>query len=375
MGCMYGTCRSARLLLIVAVCLGILGVCGCGQPAGGAGSVPPTPLAPVTPAAVTAYAHFGDSVTCGGGTSAPANGYAALMDATVAGPNTNFCHWGDEAADTAVLVYANADPTVSGTQAYTAMTGTNDVWVCGTYPGCTARYTAALSASLAWLAIPASDKVLAQAITVRSGSWSNDDTVRPGLGLASSTAGSSLTFPVKQAVAGRNLYLAWKATVGSAGSATVAVDGTVVDTVGGHGNGAEPAPTPNGGTVTVFLKTYPLGAVGTHTVTVTVAPGAPAGDAFTLLWGGAPSATYTRTGVPHLIAGGILSEKYGLRTDVTALYDGIVQTVVNGLRADGLDVQFAAVHDVLTAPEDYVDILHPNDAGHAKIAQAFLHPE
>lgn len=358
-----------RVLLVMAF-LEIGSVVGC---SGGAN--PPTAPAPITPAAITAYAHFGDSVTCGGGASTPANGYAALMDATVAGSNTNFCHWGDEAADTALLVYANANPTVSSTQAYTAMTGTNDVWVCGTYPGCTGTYTEALSASLAWLAIPASDKVFAQAITVRTGSWSTDNSIRPGLGLTSSLPGSSVMFPVKQAVAGRNLYLAWQATVGNLATATVAVDGTVIDTVGGYSDGAAAAQTSNGGTTTVFLKTYPLGAVGTHQVTVTVSPGAPAGNIFTLLWAGVPSATYTQTGIPHLIVGGILSENYGLRTDVTALYDGIVQTVVNGLKADGLDVQFAAVHSILTAPNDYVDILHPNDAGHKRIAAAFLNPQ
>ena len=376
---MDGLYLFTRLPLIVAVCFGVLQVSGCSQGTTVSGpplvGVPaPTP-APVTPAAITAYAHFGDSVTCGGGASAPANGYAALMDATVAGPNTNFCHFGDEAEDTTLLVYAHANPTVSSAQTYTVMTGTNDVWLCGTYPGCEANYTEELTAALAWLAIPASDKVFAQATTVRTGSWANDDTVRAGLGLASSVAGSSVTFSVQQAVAGRSLYLAWRATVGSVASATVAVDGTVVDTVEGYGNGAEPVQTQNGATTTAFLKTYPLGAAGMHQVTVTVAAGAPAGDAFTVLWAGAPTATYTKTGVPHLIVGGILSENYGLRTDVTALYDGIVQTAVNGLKTDGLDVQFAATHSILTAPDDYVDILHPNDAGHKKIAQAFLQPQ
>ena len=371
-------CRSgsdSSLSLILAACIGLWGVGGCSRASTAAGTGATTTIAPITPAAITAYSHFGDSVTCGGGASVPANGYAALMDATVAGPNTNFCHWGDEAADTALLVYANANPTVSSTQAYTAMTGTNDVWVCGTYPGCTATYTEALSASLAWLSMPASDKVFAQAMAGRTGNWSNDDTVRPGLGLASSVAGSSVTFSVKQAVAGRNLYLAWQATVGNLATATVAVDGTVVDTVGGYSDGAAAAQTSNSGTTTAFLKTYPLGPVGTHKVTVTVAPGGPAGSTFTLLWAGVPSATYTQTGVPHLIVGGILSENFGLRTDITALYDGIVQTVVSGLKADGLDVQFAAVHTILTAPDDYVDILHPNDAGHKKIAAAFLNPQ
>lgn len=372
---MNGLYWLARLPLVFAVCLGMLGVGGCSRQVDVSGAPPVAAPTPVTPAAITAYAHFGDSVTCGGGASSPANGYAALMDATVAGPNTNFCHWGDEAEDTTLLVYAHANPTVSSAQAFTVMTGTNDVWLCGTYPGCVANYTEEMLAALAWLAMPASEKVFAQAATVRTGSWVSDDTVRRELGLASSVAGSSVTISVRQAVAGRNLYLAWRATVGSVASATVAVDGAVVDTVNGYGNGAEPVQTQNGASSTVFGKTYPMGAVGMHQVTVTVAAGAPAGDAFTLLWCGAPTATYTKTGVPHLIAGGILAENYGLRADVTTLYDGVVQTVVNGLKADGMDVQFAATHSILTAPDDYVDTLHPNDAGHKKIRAAFQNPQ
>lgn len=370
--------RSVRVLAVWVGLAGCLALAGCGGAAtaasagnGGLTVAPPPP----TPAVTTAYAHFGDSVTCGAGTSAIANGYAALMDATVAGPNTNFCNPGDQAADTALLVYAHANPTTASPQTFTDMTGTNDVWLCGTYPGCVENYTEELAAGLVWLALPESDKVFAQRATERTGTWENDDRVRPGLGLASAVAGSSVTIPLTQSVAGRQVYVAWQATDGSAASATVAIDGQVVDTAIGYSNPISAIRTQHGVTSTVFLKAYPLRAVGQHTLTVTVQPGAPAGDPFTLLWCGVSSATYTQTGIPHLVAGGILSENYGLRTDVTALYDGVVQRVVNGLKADGMDVQFAALHSVLVAPDDYVDILHPNDAGHAKIAQAFLHPQ
>ncbi len=306
------------------------------------------------------------------GASDAAHAYVTLMDATVAGPNTNFCNFGDQAADTALLVYAHADASLLSLQAFTAMTGTNDVWLCGPFPGCVANYTQELSASLAWLAMPVSDKVLAQQSTVRTGVWTNDDFVRPGMGLASSAGGSSLTLSVQQKVADRRLYLAWRATDGSTASATVEIDGTLADTLYGYGNDGVPVHTQNGHSSTVFLKTYPLGAVGTHTVRLTVQPGSAVTDPFTVLWAGAPGGTYTLTGVPHLIVGGILAENWGLRADITLLYDGLVQAEVNALRADGMDVQFAAVHDLLTAPDDYVDILHPNDVGHKKIAAAFL---
>ena len=303
------------------------------------------------------------------------NGYAALMDATVSGESANFCHSGDQAADTAMRVYFHASPTRTSVQTATLMVGTNDVWLCGSSAGCVQNYAEELSAALAWLAIPETDKIFAQQSVLRTGVWANDDTVRVGLGLSSEVAGSSVTIPVRQSVAGREVYVAWRATDGSGASATIAIDGTMVDTVYGYGNAGIPLRTQNGGTTTVFLKTYPLGEIGSHEVTITVQPDVVTDDAFTLLWAGVPSGSYTQTGVPHLIAGGIPAENYGLRPDLTLLYDGLVRSTVMQLQADGLYVQFAATHDVLTTPSDYLDILHPNDAGHQKIAAAFLSPK
>ena len=155
----------------------------------------------------------------------------------------------------------------------------------------------------------------------------------------------------------------------------MAMDGGGVDTVYGYGNDATPIRTQNGGTTTVFVKTYPLGSVGPHQLTITVQPDLAPNDAFTFLWAGVPAGNYAETGVPHVIAGGIPAENYGLRSDMTTLYDGVVRSVVTALQADGMCVQFAATHDVLTTLTDYVDILHPNDVGHQKIATAFLNPE
>ena len=100
-------------------------------------------------------------------------------------------------------------------------------------------------------------------------------------------------------------------------------------------------------------------AVGPHQLTITVQPDVVPNDAFTFLWAGVLSGNYAETGVPHLIAGGIPAENYGLRPDITSLYDGVVRTMVTALQADGMYVQFAATHDVLMAYTDYVDILSP----------------
>ncbi len=297
------------------------------------------------------------------------------MDATVAGVSAYFCNPGDQAADTAMLVYRHSSPTTASVQTAAMMTGTNDVWLCGPTVDCTTNYTEELSAGLAWLAMPETDKVFAQQSAVRTGVWTNDDTVRAGLGLSSEVAGSSVTIPVRQSVAGRRVYVAWRASDGSAANATIAIDGVVVDTVYGCGNQGSPIRTQNGGTTTVLLRAYALGAVGPHQLVITVQPDVLSDDAFTLLWAGVASGNYVQTGVPHLIAGGIPAENFGLRPDLTSLYDGLVRSVVTQLQGDGLYVQFAATHDVLVAYSDYVDILHPNDAGHQKLATAFLTPE
>ena len=337
----------------------------------------PTPTPPpghgYTPTAITRYTHFGDAVSCGEGASSPNNAFTALMDASVVGPNESFCNVGDEAADTALSIYAHVALNTAGSHAFTVLTGSDEVWVCGSSAGCLENYTEELASGLAWLAIPEQDKVLAQHMAQRTGTWTKDDALRPGLGLASPAAQSTVTIPLWQSVAGRQVYVAWRATDGSSASAIVEVDGAVVDLLGGFGNAKVPIRTQHGTTSTPLLRMYPLGEVGSHTMTVTAQSGTTEGDPFTLLWVGVPSSQNMSNGPPHLIVGGVTAENYCLRLDTSGLYSGAARLVVNKMRADGLDINFAEIFGLLVIPDDYMDIVHPNDTGHQKIASAFLH--
>ena len=121
-------------------------------------------------AAVRWVTNFGDSITGGWGSSAPQLAYASLLDTAIASPNENLARAGDQAADMARLwVYPNATPSLASSQLYTVLIGTNDAYSCGGSDGCIENWRQSLAASLAWLAVPAGDKVLGNSIAEKSG--------------------------------------------------------------------------------------------------------------------------------------------------------------------------------------------------------------
>ena len=114
---------------------------------------------PEVSSGINTTTNFGDSITCGGGTSTPADGYASLLDVAIGKPAANLCRGGDQAADmTRWWVYPNTTPALGSHQLYTVMIGTNDVYFCGNTSGCMDNWYQPLEASLTWLALPAEDK-------------------------------------------------------------------------------------------------------------------------------------------------------------------------------------------------------------------------
>jgi lysophospholipase L1-like esterase len=330
--------------------------------------------------------NFGDSISCGfyaypvdgSGYIHSSAGYAGLLDAQIGAPAQNLCRPGDTAADmTRQWVYPNATPTLGASQAYTVMIGVNDANGCGTGYGCVAAFTQTLAASLAWLAMPASDKVLGANMTASAGAWTNDQTSGAAsgfsMGMATTTNGATLSFTAQQAVAGRNLYLAyrvfapWRVTTGTA---TLAIDGVTVGTMSTMPSTGLWIDTVNGTTDTVFLLSVPLGAVGAHSVTVTVT--SPNGGFFSLLWAGASQGDYaTMPGAPRVVVGQIAGTTSAPLNETVAAYNVAIAPLVAGLAADGLNVTLAQTAATLDTTTDMSDELHPNNAGHAKLAAVF----
>ena len=345
---------------------------------GGTGGSQTATLTGSALAEVDSVTNFGDSITCGfyaqpnDGTGLvwSLEGYAGLFDTYLGVPALNSCRQGDTAADLSRLwAPFKASPAANSHQLYTLMIGTNDAYRYGIPQSSLQTYTQEVGAALAWLAMPDTDKILANTITQQTGTWTPD----VGFGLMSTSAAASLTFSVNQAVAGRNLYLVyhvWALPYGQAGQATIAVDGVTQATVQESQNSLVNIPTENGTGDTFLVQIVPLGAAGPHTITFTSA-GAP-GSQVGLLWAGTPQANYnTVDGAPRVLVGLITNSPSGNQTYAADIYNLQLKALVPALAADGMNLTIVPTDRVLDTNTDFNDILHPNTAGHAKLAATF----
>ncbi|HEV2575910.1 MAG TPA: hypothetical protein VGU25_01755 [Acidobacteriaceae bacterium] len=336
-------------------------------------SGPQTPVAPKY-ATVT---NFGASITCGyyatpqgaSGNIYSTLGYAGVFDSSLSGTTAqNLCRAGDMAADTArAWVMPNAVPALGRRQLYTLMVGTNDLLQCGGQTGCLPNFINAMTAMLSWLALPANDKVLGSSLNVSS-AWTPD----LNIGVATNTAGASLSFPVQQTVDGRTLYIAYRvfdAGKVNGGTATVQVDGKTVATLSTIANAGRFISTPNGTSDTIWAVGIPLGAVGAHTVTIT---NGSSGGFFSFQWAGVSSGQYaSTTGAPRVMVALLPQSTAPYFNTVEVTHNNALNQLATALAADGMWVTVVHCDSVLNITTDLVDTVHPNTAGHAKLAAAF----
>jgi lysophospholipase L1-like esterase len=349
------------------------------------GTPPPNPILPVPTApaapAVASVVNFGDSITCGY-LATPQNGtgyvwslssYAGLFDAQLGVPSYNLCRSGDEAEDMSRMwVYAITPPAMGLNQLVTMLIGTNDMIQCGSNPLCVQDWEATTSGSLAWLTMPPQDKIQATQMNQTAGQWTQDTAFK--MGEATTTSGSTLSFTVNQAVAGRSLYLGYRVFAPWSvqnGTATISVDGVQVGTMTSLPFTGLWIATSNGVYDTVFLDTVPLGAVGPHKVTVQLTSGD--GTFFSLLWAGVPSQNYADVaGAPRVIIGYPPNTASAAMNAGLANYNAALTTMVQSLTNDGMYITIAPTANVLDPATDFnPDGIHPNDGGHVKLAAAF----
>jgi lysophospholipase L1-like esterase len=365
--------KSSSLAVIASLCLVIA---GCG---GVATSVPqntPTQTAPAGPkyAQVT---NFGASITCGyyatqdgaSGYIWSNHGYAGLFDSSLTGTTAqNLCRAGDQAADTVRnWVMPNTVPTLGGKQLYTMLVGTNDVIYCGGQTGCLPNYINTMTAAITWLTLPASDKILGSSLKVSS-AWVPDLNV----GVATNTAGASLSFPVQQTVSGRMLYIAYRvydAGKVNGGTATVQLDGNTVATLSTIVNTGHAIATVNGSSDTVFAIPISLGAVGKHNVTITNGAN---GGFFSFVWAGVSSGDYASTaGAPRVMVALLPTTTSASYNSIEGTQNDALFQLTVALAGDGMWVTVVHCESVLDPTKDFYDTIHPNDSGHAKLATTF----
>ena len=321
--------------------------------------------------------NFGDSITCGyfahpengTGNVYSTAGYAGLLDAAIGQPAVNLCRGSDEAADMSRLWVPIVSPSDAGRQLYTVMIGINDANSCGGSSGCMGNWQGSLTESLAWLALPANDKITGNLAASGNGAWSPD----LFFGAVTYVSGATISFPVKQSVAGRELYVAYRVfnpDVMNCGTASLTIDGSVVALLNASVPTGQALNTPNGTSDALFVAAVPLGAVGSHTVSLSLTSAT--GTFFSFQWAGVASSTNPGTnGGPRVLVGSLPLTTSKALNQTVAAYNSLLTAMVAQLVTDGMNVQIAPTATALDPTKDMSDELHPNNIGHDKLAEAF----
>jgi hypothetical protein len=331
---------------------------------------------PISSATINEY---GDSITVNVGASIPANAYAALIGTAENAAVNNQAISGSQITTQIDRVYAT---TIAQNAQSLILTGYNDMRNYGTNTGQQQMYTDALKASLAWLAVPESAKI-------RACAWNGSVCVSAGAGvtytgtwvhsiayagLGANTAG---TGTATVSVTGSTIYLGYIKLPTIAGSFTVAVDGGSPVTVNGNLGQTDGNGRAYGG---ALYRVSGLNNVA-HTVVISWVSGTVYFD-----WIAGLPGPYSTVGKnPALYVGNCLrmttagyaaggSGSYIAGSDAAVIqFNAIILAAVQLLQGDGLTVTLVDAMSAYNPTTDVaVDNIHPADAGHAKIANAFL---
>jgi len=174
------------------------------------------------PKPVRIYHAFGDSITFGIGASVTSKRYVSLIATDKALVLTDIAISGSQACDVAdAQIMPNENSGTTNVAVYTEMVGLNDADIkgIGAYE---TNYNNCLTAGLSWLGIPSTYKKFAQNGST-SGAWSNDGSWPGGVGLFSTTNGSTLSLTL--VTSGRPIYLWYRMQDSNGGSFTYALGG------------------------------------------------------------------------------------------------------------------------------------------------------
>jgi lysophospholipase L1-like esterase len=314
---------------------------------------------------------FGDSITAGLQASSDQRRYANLVASTIGWTLTNKAQSGGLLADQATAIYSE---TVAPDADSFILTGYNDMRRFGTDNEGLAYFRNALSATMAWLALPESAKVRASGDNVvYTGVWGPTPAF-PWMGKYSSQQGATATFSVNGPV----IYVGGSVELAGTGTFSITVDGTIRATAGCGTNR-----TPSSG-----LRYAPfLVRIGglqdiRHQVVLTVTSAA--GNVF-FDWAAGVAPAPLSAQSPYVYVGNTLrmrADAYSLGGPGTnsgsdaavALYNDAIKSVCGGLSSDGLNavyVDASSRYDPNGADLSF-DLVHPSDQGMAKIAEAFI---
>ncbi len=312
------------------------------------------------------YHAFGDSITFGIGASITSDRYVSLIATDKALDLTDLGVSGSQACDVVdAQIMPNENPGTTNVAVYTEMVGINDADVKGT-GAYEANYNNCLTAGLSWLGIPSTYKTFAQNGST-SGSWSDDGSWPQGVGLFSTTSGSTLTLTL--VTTGGPIYLWYRMMDSNGGTFTYALDGGAATTISSAP--ATTISTQNGGVFgrgVVRLAGVPP---GTHTVNINVTSATSPSNSVSIGGIGTPGSSSDKN-VSDVYEGGVTKQRQDGNSAATAQYNSDALAVANTLAGDGLKVFFVPVRNFIDGlPSQMYDQLHPNDLGHSLIRHAF----
>jgi lysophospholipase L1-like esterase len=310
----------------------------------------------------TAFTVYGDSFTVGVGASVTANRFTDLIATARGWTQNNLGTSGDMVADKAdeVLTSNIGD----GAQSL-LMLGTNDQRTYTTDVNKQAAFKAGHAALIAWLSIPNARKQRGQARDSVTGTWTNNAEYGGALGIQSIVPASSATFTAYGSV----VYVCTILQNSIAATFSVAVDGVTVGTFS-----CSPGATitsVNGRTFMPALIRIPGLSEGPHSVVVTVVT-ASSGNPVYVLWVAGNGGHRSKSGpnlwvgnVPRFTPAGYAAS--GGSDAVVAKFNAMIRA------ADGLNIALVDCASRLVPATDLdTDGVHPDDSGHAAIAEAFL---
>jgi lysophospholipase L1-like esterase len=318
------------------------------------------------------YHAFGDSITVGQSLSDPATQrYSALIAAANRLSLSVYAIGGDQACDIPTRqIFPNADsPSLAQHALYSLLISTNDVDAKGE-GAYEAVFNLCQQASIAWLALPLEDKVLATSSTVLITGASHVEGA-PFHALVTDAAGASLRFPVTLTSAGP-LYVWYRITDGNPCAFTYSIDNKVLSTIA---SSTSPSiATVNGTTSSLALLRIPAVAAGTHSLTLTQSTSAASGMGIVAV-GVTPPAG--QTSLPRVLVGttplqlAASTAVCGVTQIVCLAYSADITANVALFAGDGLNVQLFDSSKYMTGTSaDMSDIVHPNALGHREIAHA-----
>lgn len=321
------------------------------------------------PASLTML-NFGDSITLGTGATTNALGYAGLLQTDSNTAQTNEGTSGAYACDVDATQIFNDNVStitipVSRNPLQTLMIGTNDANIKGVGSYETGVYKPCHQASIAWLTIPSTNKTLASTCT-QTGTWAADGNYAATLAVKSSTNSSTLSCSIT--TNGGPIYIWYAVNDAYTGTFTYALDGGSTTSLSSVSTPLVAALGTNG----VFLVRLTSVSAASHTVAFNVTSGTGGTNTVSIIGiGTTPPATPQYFGAPAVYVAGVIQQQSNANAAATAAYNADALADVNLLAGDGLPVYFVDARSAVNSSTQMANTLHPNNAGHSAIRDAF----